>query len=126
MNMTLKHDSQGHLNLARAADGFVYRAQRRGTVVESRRRILSSATSGQRRRPHYRELVVVLVLRDVIDGNIKAGRIGQVEDLQAVIQRVAFRNEGFLYERNVGDPLPALPEDVAQAVREVGLESVVG
>src|SRR5580658_9452154 len=86
--------AQRHLNLAWAADGFIDGAQGRGTVVETR--VTRATTCGQRWRPLHRELVVELILRDVIDGDIKAGRIGDVEDVEAVFQHDSLRKRGQL------------------------------
>src|SRR5271154_4559206 len=52
--------------------------------------------------------------------------IGQVVDIEAVLQINPFRYRQQFYERNVRALLPGLPKDVALAAagNEVGLESV--
>ena len=67
------------------------------------------------------------VLGDVIDRDIETGRIGQVEDIEAVLHGHPLGDLSYLHERNVRAPLPRLPEDIALAViDEVGLIRIIG
>jgi hypothetical protein len=66
----LEAEFQGHLDLAGAADGFVDDAD----AAQRRRRIELGAVDG--------EIVETKVLSDVVDGNIEAGRVGEVEDFE--------------------------------------------
>src|ERR1700683_250526 len=119
----LELKTERHLNLPRAADRLVYDAQTEWTVVE-RSVGLRRATVWQRIRPFHGDIVVELVLRDIIERKIKARRVGQVEDVEAVLQRDAFGDFGVLHDGYVRAPLRGLPEDIALARREVGFESV--
>ena len=89
----LKTYPQRHLDLARTADGFIDGAEGRGRVVKA-----VWALGRQRWRPHYRKLVVELVLGDVIDGNVEAGRIGQVENIETVLQHDSLGEQSDLGE----------------------------
>src|ERR1700688_4487760 len=115
----LEFEFQRHLNLARAADGFVHRSQAGGRVVKA-----AGTARGKRRRAHYWELVIELILRNVVDGDIEAGGVGHVEDIEAVLQSESLGELSELYERNVGTLLPGLAEDIALTRGEVGLEGV--
>src|SRR5882672_7690120 len=53
------------------------------------------------------------VLVDVVDGNVKAGMVGQVENVKAVLQRDPFSQCGYLHNGNVRPLLPGLAENVA-------------
>src|SRR5580658_366215 len=122
----LEIEAQGHLDLARAAYGFVDRAEASGTVVETADGSGACATGGQRRSAYYREVVVKLVLSYVVDGNIEAGVVGQIEDVEGVLQRDTLGERRDLYDGNIGAFLPGLAEDVALAAGEIGFESIAG
>jgi hypothetical protein len=66
----LEGEFQGHLDLAGAADGFVDDAD----AAQRWRRIELGAVDG--------EIVEIKVLSDVVDGNIEAGGVGEVEDFE--------------------------------------------
>ena len=76
--------------------------------------------------PALRERVVVLVLRDLVAGNVEAGGVGQVVDVEGVLEGVAFGEVGDLDQRGIGALLEGLAEDVALAGGEVGLVGIVG
>ncbi len=122
----LELDPQRHLYLAWAADGFIDGAQTRGTVVKTISGSGSAAPSRQWSCPHYRELIVGCILRNIIDGDVKAGGVGHVEDIEAVFQRDSLSELGDLHKGDIGAPLPGLAEDVALSGSKVGLESVAG
>ena len=88
----LEHHSQGHLNLARTADGFIDDAQTGWRVVK--------------RLPLYREIVVGLVLGNIVDGDVKAAGIGQVKDVESVFQRNALGKRSYFQKRNLRGSLP--------------------
>src|ERR1700758_854328 len=108
----LEDNPDAHLNLARAADGLVHRTQAGGNVVEAAEADIVTRCR-RRRRTHHGELVVKLILGNVIDGNVEAGGIGDIEDLQSVLQRNAFRDLGVFHNREVETLLPGLAENVA-------------
>jgi hypothetical protein len=59
---SLEDQVQGHLDLARAAYGFVDYAQAGGRIVE--------------RLTLHREVIVELVLRNIVDGDVEARGVG--------------------------------------------------
>ncbi len=110
--------------LPRASDGFVDNAQaaQRGTRIETRlTKILAIVL---RRGTEYREVVEEEVLGDIIDGDVEAGRVGQVKHVQGVLERQTLLQLGGLDDRNVGASLPSLAEDVALSGGEVGFIEV--
>ena len=109
----LENEPQRHLDLPWAADGFVDGTQGTRTVIETRGRILSGATGWQWRSSSHGKLVVELILRDVVDGDIETGRIGHVENIEAVLQREAFRDRVTL----ANDTLTALCQDWRKMLR---------
>jgi len=78
------------LNLACAADGFVHVTQAEGAIVETVDLIRSAASGEQDRcaRLGVRKAVVILILRDVVDGHVEAGCIGDIENVEAEFQFV--------------------------------------
>src|SRR5258708_29092736 len=68
------------------------------------------------------------ILVDIVDGNVKAGVVGQVENVKAVLQRDPFRQCGYLHNGNVCPLLPGLAEDVSLPAvgNEIGLERIPG
>ena len=89
----LEHEAQRHLNLPRASDRFRHLSQAAGAVEEIVGRT-GGATSGRARRGRWRgcrarlrKLAEGQVLRDVIDGDVEAGRIRQIENVKGVFQR---------------------------------------
>jgi len=88
----LERQVQGHLDLTRAAYGFVDYAQAGGRVVEG--------------LTYYWKVVVELVLGNVVDGDVEAGGIGYVENIEGIFQRVALGKRSQFGERNVGAALP--------------------
>src|ERR1700722_14910416 len=87
----LKSKTQRHLNLSRASDCFRYLAQSTGAVVEKVGRpggsAAGSARSGRRRRGSacLRKLAKCQVLRNVVDGNIKAGSVEHIKDIECIL-----------------------------------------
>ena len=106
------------LNLASAADGLVHVAQTSGAVVAAR--VRASAGCGQCRRSNRGEAVVILVLRNVVDGHIDAGSVGDVENVKAELQVHPLSDAGVLHQRNVHAPLPGLAKNIALSGGEVG------
>src|SRR5208337_3779097 len=94
-------EAQSHLNLARAADGFVDVAQAKRAVVEVVDLICGAASGGLNRGSRDRKSIVILVLRYVVDGYIEAGGVGHVEHVKAELQVRAFGDVGVLDEGNV-------------------------
>lgn len=82
---TLKDQMQAHLNLSWSADGLVYSTETRGKIIETGGATWSLGTNlGRWRGTHNRELVVKLVLRYVVNRNIEAGCVGDIEDFKLV------------------------------------------
>src|SRR5450755_2691937 len=117
-------EPQRHLNLPRTADGLVGYAQSGGRIVEAAVRDVATICR-QWRCSNHRKLIVELVLRNIVDGNVEARGIRQVENVQAVFQRVTLGELSNFDEGNVSALLPCLPEDVALSSCKVGLERVI-
>ena len=73
-----------------------------------------------------RETVVVLVLRDLVARHVEAGGVGEVEDIEGVLEGVTFGDLGQFHERGIRALLEGLAEDVALAGGEVGFIGIVG
>ena len=82
----LKGKPQRHLDLARAANGFVYNSQ----ATRGRRRI--------KRRTEDREIVEEQVLRDIVDRDVKARRVREVKYVEAELERSPFGELRDLYQ----------------------------
>ena len=112
---------QRHLNLARAAYRFIDDAQ----ATQSRTGIQSLIRAVAACRPCRlavdREVVEEEILRDIVDGDVEAGGVGKVEDLEAELGADAFGDLRGLHQGDVGSLLPGLPENIALAGGEVGL-----
>lgn len=121
---------QRHLNLAWTADGVLHDAKLTWAAVKGvRGSALRLALSWSRRHfavgaGHIRRIVVTGILRDVILRDVEAAGVGQVEHVQAVAQRIPVANLQAFYQRSVRALLEGLPEDVALAGGETGLEVV--
>src|SRR5208283_608225 len=122
---TLEGEAQSQLNLASASDGLVDVAQAKRAVVETVDLIACAASGWHDGRPCYRSRSIVLVLRNIIDGNIKAGSVGDVENVEAELQVGPFSDVGVLDEGNVHASLPRLPENIALASGEIGFVRIV-
>jgi hypothetical protein len=84
----LEQHSQGHLNLARASDGFIDDSQTGWRIVE--------------RLPYDREIVVELVLGYIVDGDIKAAGVGQVENVERCISaEIALGELGVTFTKEI-------------------------
>jgi hypothetical protein len=106
------------LNLARAADCLVNVSQTERTVIETR--VRTAAGRGQCGCSNRGKPVVILVLCHVVDGNIEAGSVGDVENVKAELQVHALGDGGVFHKRDVHPPLPGLPEDIALSGGEIG------
>src|SRR5579864_310147 len=93
----LKDELQRHLNLTRAADGVADDAESKGCVVEL-----------AWWRALLRSFVVELVLRDLVAGNVEAGGVGEVVDVEGVLEGVAFGEFRVLDDGGVGAALKGL------------------
>jgi hypothetical protein len=63
-------------------------------------------------------------LREVVAGRVKAGGVGEVEDIECVAE-VVFVAQGYSFdERDVGALLECLAEDVALAGGEAGFVGI--
>ena len=123
----LEGEAQGHLDLAGAADGFVDFAQTKRAIVEAIGWSIGVAARRQNlaRGRGQREAVVILVLGDVVDRDVEAGGVEDVEHLKRVLEHEAFIELGELHNGNVHPLLPGLSEDVALAGGEAGFKGIV-
>ena len=102
-----------HLNLPRAANSLVDVAQSKGAIVKAASLVLGAAGGRQRCGSLRRKSVVILILVDAVNGDVKAGRVGDVETVEAKLQRRALRQPGGFNQRDVQALLPRLPENIA-------------
>ena len=72
----------------------------------------------------HREIIEEQVLRIVVDRNVKARRIGKVENVEAELESEPLGKLRKLDHRQVGALLPRLPENVALTRGEIGFERV--
>ena len=95
-------------------------------VVEARVRLiaLQRATGGEGSGAYGGVLIVVLILPDVVAGDVEAGRVGKIEDIEGVLEVEALGELRGLNERSVRPPLIGLAEDVALPGGEVGFIGV--
>ena len=120
------------MNLPRAADGMHDLPETRGTLIEIIAHEGVAAIGGASRSGRCRRLTghggwnKTQILIDIVDGNVKAGVVGQVENIEAVLQCESFRQLRQLHDGNIGPLLPRLAEDVAlpAAGDEIGLERI--
>ena len=108
----LEGEAERHLNLSRASDRLVHDTQ------------AARCWRGIKIRTVNREIVEKQVLRDVIDGDVEARCIGEVEDLEAELEGSPLGQLRELHKREVGPFLPGLAEDVALTGGEIGFVSV--
>src|SRR5262244_3741728 len=95
---------QRHLDLSRAADGFIDHTQaaERRASVESGRGGAAIVDVIHCRRPIDREIINESILRDVVDGNVKAGGVGEVEDLETELGADALGEEKIQLSASAG------------------------
>ena len=102
----LKGELQRHLNLARAADGVADNTETIRCVVE----LIG-------RRTLLRCFVIELVLRDLVAGDVEAGGVGQVVDVEGVFEGVALGEFGQLDDGGVGAALECLSVNPSRRAR---------
>ena len=85
-NYWSKLHAKRHLNLSRAANGLVDVAQSEGAIVKAAGLVGGPAGGRQRCGPLRRKSVVVLILVDVVERDVKAGSIGHIENIEAKLQ----------------------------------------
>ena len=88
----LEGQAESHLDLPRAADSLGDEAEAKGLIVK--------------RLPQRGKTVEVFVLGDVVAGDIKAGRVGDVEDVKAELESETLGNLSELANGEVGALLP--------------------
>jgi hypothetical protein len=114
------------LNLPGAADGFVHVAQTEGAIVETAGLVRRAAIGRQNWKCSLlREPVVILILFDVVDGNVETGRVGHVENVKAEAEHESLVDLRHLHDGHVQTLLPGLPENVALACGEARLIWIV-
>ena len=88
LEMRSEHEAQRHLDLSRASDRFVGDSQSAlvGTDIKrsAGRTLVETGVTRTlcRRQAGNRKALKADVLADVVDGNIEARRVGQVEDIE--------------------------------------------
>src|ERR1700722_10211684 len=107
---------------------MAHKAKAAGAVVEALvgLRSVGGATCRTNGFAHTGEAVVVLILKDFIPRNVEAGGVGQVKDVEAVLQVITFLEVGHLDDRYVCPPLRSLAEDIALTGSEVRLKGISG
>ena len=96
----LEEELQRHLDLAGAADGVGDEAEAEGAVVEAGVGLDAAgvAAGGEGGFAGCSEGVEVLVLVDVVAGDVEAGGVGYVLDIEGVFEGVALSEVGDLDE----------------------------
>src|SRR5271166_345625 len=92
IRLELELDSQGHLNQAGTADGMHHLTDPRWALVEIVADKVAAAGRARRRRGDgrlalHRKRIESKILVDIVDGNIEAGVVGQIKDIEAILQR---------------------------------------
>jgi hypothetical protein len=125
----LEGEAERHLNLSRTPNRLVHDPQtaESGTCIEAQVGLAKiAAIRSLRRRTGRWEIVEEQVLRDVVDRNVEARSICEVEDLEAEFEGGSLGQLRELHQRDVGPLLPGLAKDVALAGGEVGFVRVAG
>ena len=122
----LERELQRHLYLPWAADGMGYIAKAGGAVIEAFVGLVSFgiATGGESGLSRRRELVEVLILKDLIARNVEARGVGEVVHVKRVFEAGSFGQVGHFHQRNICPLLRGLAEDVALAGGEAGLDRI--
>src|SRR6266403_3381146 len=109
----LEGEAERHLNLSRTPDRLVHDPQtaESGTCIEAQVGLVKIAAI----RTGRWEIVEEQVLRDVVDRNVEARSICEVEDLEAEFEGGSLGQLRELHQRDVGPLLPSLAKDVALA-----------
>src|SRR3984893_5794052 len=90
-NYWSKLHAKRHLNLSRTADGLVDVAQSEGAIVKATGLVRRTAGGRQRCSALCWKSVVVLILVDVVERDVKAGSVGHIENIEAKLQGRALR-----------------------------------
>ncbi len=125
--LILERHAKRHLNLSRAADCFGDLAEPAGRVKKGVPKLGACRAELlwlEEGHTFDGECAECQVLRDVVDRNVEAGRVRQVEDVEAVLQRNLLRQLCRLQDRDIRNPLPRLPEDVALARGEIRFKHI--
>jgi hypothetical protein len=125
-SIALERECQRHLYLPWGADGM-------GHITEAGRAVIEAAVSlfafgvasgGQSGLAHGWELVEILILKNLVAGDVKAGGVGKVVHVEGVLQVEAFGDAGHFYQRDIRPLLGCLAEDIALTSGEVGLDGI--
>ena len=124
----LETEAQRHLDLPRASDGLIRDAQAARGWADVQR---SCEVRVARIRCGWRtcdgKAIEVNVLADVVDWNVEARGVGQVENVEAELQGGMLGDLSELHQRDVRAPLPGLPENIALAMGDkVRLVRIIG
>ena len=129
-SQSLEGKGKRHLNLSIASYHLGHLSQSARAIVEVASdkdfSIIARALLGRRggHLPGLWKLTVIRVLTDVIDGNVEARRIRQVEHIEGELQRNPLVDWGRLQEGDVRILLPGLTEDIALSASEVRLKRI--
>jgi len=126
MSPALERKCQRHLYLPWGADGMGHIAKAGRAVIETAVGLLAFrvASGGQSGPAHGRELIEILILKNLIARDVKAGGVGQVVHVEGVLQVEAFGDAGLFDQRDIRPLLRCLAEDIALTGGEVGLDSI--
>ena len=84
--LRLEIEVERHLDLPWGADGVTYDAEARGAAIEVVFGAGGTAAGRQNRRSLCREGIVEGVLRNLVAGNIEAGCVSDVVDVEGVFE----------------------------------------
>ena len=124
--MGLEIQVQRHLDLPWGADGVLNDAEAGGAAIEVIGSAGGTATGGQDGRSLGRECVVEGVLRYLVAGNVEACGVGDVVDVEGVLEVEPVVDGNHLDHRGVSALLCGLPEDVALSGGESGFIGIGG
>src|SRR5258708_35982812 len=122
----LERELQRHLYLPRSANGMGYKPKAGRAVIEAFVGLVPVrvAPSGYRGLSRGRELVEVLILKDLIARDVETCGVGQVVHIKGVFKVVALGQTGHFNQRDICAFLSGLAEDVALPGGEAGLDSI--
>src|SRR5580704_5916046 len=124
----LETEAQRHLDLPRTSDGLIRDAQAtRGWADVQRSCEVRVARIRCGGRTNDGKAIEINILAYIVDWNVEARGVGQVENVEAELQGGTLGDLSKLCQRDVRAPLPRLPENIALAmVDKVRLVRIVG
>jgi len=126
--LRLEVEVQGHLDLARRADGVLHDTETGRAVIKTAgQRVRCATPCGLRSRSggdRNGNVVEALVLIHIILRNVEAGGVGEVIGFEGVAKDVMLVDGQFLNQRRVGALLPGLAEDITFTGDKAGFKVV--